>query len=49
MSDYSVHSKADCGIRELLEYFGFNRHGTVTVVHRGGMLEFRQELLAVRV
>ena len=34
-------------IRELLVYFGFNSHGTVTVERSGGRIEFRQNLLVV--
>ena len=48
-----VHSSADYlhadEIRELLEYFGFNRHGTVTVERRGGRIEFRQKLITVSI
>ena len=41
-----LHTAADWlhadEIRELLVYFGFNGHGTVTVERRGGSLEFRR-------
>ena len=36
-------------IRELLVYFGFNSHGTVTVERSGGTLEFRQKLITISI
>ena len=36
-------------IRELLVYFEFNTHSTVTVKRSGGTLEFRQKLITVSI
>ena len=36
-------------IRELLVYFEFNTHSTVTVKRSGGTLEFRQKLITISI